>query len=293
MRYLAILVFFITIEASALTNKIVAVVNDYPITQYDYQNRKKMFKHLNKIDQLDKEEKVMFDKMVLNGLIDESLINQVAEKYQISISDDEVTEAIKAIEKENKKKSGDFLAELRSNNVDIQTVRNHIKNELIKNKLVSEVLMRSVVISQSEIDNAVISSDSKDLVVSLKIISAENSQSNYKKMISLQDKKLDCEKVEKQNFNFANISTLDTTFSKLSKEVKTIVMGLSTSEHSNVIKIGDKLYIYLVCQKEVKNLTLEENDYISRVLGTKKLGIKIQKFLNQLRRKAYIKVMQN
>ena len=81
MKYLiGIVIFFFSVNIFAKQQDIVVIVNDKPITMYEFTVRKKMVIALNNVDNSDINTDKQLNKNVLNLLIEEELLNQHAEK---------------------------------------------------------------------------------------------------------------------------------------------------------------------------------------------------------------------
>jgi gamma-glutamyl-gamma-aminobutyrate hydrolase PuuD len=46
-----------------------------------------------------------------------------------------------------------------------------------------------------------------------------------------------------------------------------------------------------MCNKKIVNITLDENNYVVNLLTNKKMSQKAQKYFEDMRKKAYIKIM--
>jgi hypothetical protein len=62
---------------------------------------------------------------------------------------------------------------------------------------------------------------------------------------------------------------------------------------SSVFEMEDGFKIMLVCNKEIIGLTNEDNNYLVNFLSNKKLSGQAQKIFNDMRKRAYIKVLIN
>ena len=105
----ALLIVFISSAAYCTQDNIIALVNDDPITSYEYDNRKKMLMKLNNIQNPDANTNKELSNYSLQTLIDESILVQHAEKVGGKVSPGEILEAINSIEKKNNMPSGHLM----------------------------------------------------------------------------------------------------------------------------------------------------------------------------------------
>lgn len=293
-HYLAIFILLLATQSFADVQKIVAVVNDDPITMQEFSARKKMVMLFNKISSLSTEQERGFNKAVLDGLIEEQIIIQQGQKLGIKVADEEVASAIAGIEERNKMHQGQLTAQMSSSGVDSSTFRSKIKAELLKNKVISGSLASGLSVSPSEVDAAVLDTNSKDASISMKVMTAlDDSEKAYNKMIAL-SKKLpgSCDKLKAKSFKgVADVAEVSTKLSHLDPQVQSVVKEMVAGEHSDVIKVGNRLKLFMVCSKKIENFTADETNYIVNFLGNKKLFLKSQKYMEDLRKRAYIKIL--
>ena len=128
MKYL-INIFLLLFSFQVIAGKqdIVAIVNDEPITMYEFNARKQMVIALNKIDNSNSKVNAQLNKDVVNILIEEELLNQHAEKVGGKISKAEIDNAISVIEERNKMPKGYLLQYMRELGVNINSFKKQIK----------------------------------------------------------------------------------------------------------------------------------------------------------------------
>ncbi len=279
-------------DAFAKQGSIAALVNDTPITTQEFEARKKMIMYFNNVAHLSAEQNRELNHSVLDGLIDEALLAQQGKLLSINISNDEIDSAIRSIEERNKMSQGQLCASLVERQIGTSTFREKIKSELLKNKLLSETLVRGVTITPSEVEAAVLAQSSKDAELDLKILTAKNNDDKtYSQMVSMATKLVGCDKVTPGLYkNIADMTDVNIKLSSLAPQIQGVITDLAQGEHSDVIKVDDQLKIFLICSKKLLNFTDDESNYVINFLGNKKMLIKAKKFQEDLRKKAYIKV---
>ncbi len=278
--------------AKAELPQILALVNNTPITLYEFQSRKKMIMALNNIASPTASAEKQINNLVLNQLINEELLYQHTAKVDGKITDADIDEAIDNFEARNKMPKGYMVKFLASHSVDINSFRAQIKAELIKMNILS-YLSKSVNISAKELDYAILSNNAKDAKITANIFtSKDRDQKTMQKMRALQKQLKNCDDVKESTYNgFSSITKIEEDLSKLDIQLKTVVKDLDPGQVSNVFETPEGFKLILVCSKKINNITEEENDYIINLLSNKKMSLKAQKFFEDLRKKAYIKIM--
>lgn len=119
-----------------IVDKIVAVVNNSPITSYDIENLESEL-HINK-------------NQALNMLIDKKLINNEIEKRGISVDDYEVDDAMRNIAKRNNMSLFEFQNILTQKG-ELKNFKKKLKQNLLKQKLFSQIVNSKLKIDPKEI----------------------------------------------------------------------------------------------------------------------------------------------
>lgn len=287
----ALLVIFISSTAYCTQDHIIALVNDDPITSYEFENRKRMLMKLNNIQNPDTSTSKELNNYALQTLIDESILVQHAEKVGGKVTPEEILEAIHSIEKKNNMPAG-HLMKLFSDKTIEESFKSQIRAELIKMNILSH-LSKSVTISPKEIDVAILTSNSKDIKISAKIFTSKSKDKDtFSKMNNLQKQLKNCEIAKKVNYEkFANYVEVDENLSALEPQTQTVIKDLNQNQASRVFETHDGFKVAIVCGKEFQGISAEENTHITNFLTNKKVSQKAQKFFDNLRKKAYIKVL--
>ncbi|AFC73391.1 SurA N-terminal domain-containing protein [Rickettsia montanensis] len=287
---LIITVFFTFNVAQASLPNIVAFVNDEPITLNEFRARKKVIMALNNVESLTPAQDKQLSDLALKSLIDESLLFQYAGDREIS--QEEIDNAIKSIEDRNKMPHGSLLQYLKSRLVNPDSFISQIKSELIKMNILSS-LSRSVQVSNKEIDVAILSSDQKDVEISMQVFTSKDGGNKaFTQMNNLKNRLKKCADVKKSLYdNFATMQIITDKLSKIEGVKQTIVKDLTPDKASNVFEVNNKFEITLVCSKKILNVNEDENNYVVNFLTNKKISQKAQKMFENMRKKAVIKIM--
>jgi peptidyl-prolyl cis-trans isomerase SurA len=130
---------------------VAAIVNDYPITFYDVEQRMKFVIVTTGI-KADSKTSGQLANRILNNLIDEQLQLQSTKKYGINVNDEEIDAAISKIEADNKKPKGSLLKFLASQQIDEATLREQIASQIAWGRYVQSKIMPKLRLSDSEIN---------------------------------------------------------------------------------------------------------------------------------------------
>lgn len=291
-NYLAFLVLLITFNSSAAIEKIVAIVNDDPITFSELEDRVKMVAFLSNIDQSDAKKNKELRTVALNSLIDEQLLEQQEQHLGIKITEENIKIAIANIEERNKMPKGHLTNLLSSNGISVTSFKKKVANDILKYRLISEVFAPNVKLSNEQFEAVIFNHKIKDADVKINILSAKNAtEHGYQKMLNLSRKLTTCAKLRQSTYSkTATLETIETKFSMLDPQIQTLVKNMKNGTHSNVVKIGDEFKILMLCSKKIENFTDEESIYLSNFLMNKKVSLNLVKYQNNLRKKAYIKI---
>ena len=292
MKYLiGLVIFFFSVNIFAKQQDIVAVVNDEPITMYEFTARKKMVIALNKVDNSDPHTDKQLNKNVLNLLIDEELLNQHAEKTGIKISEPEIDSAILTIEERNKMPKGYLLQYMRELGVSADSFKKQIKSDLIKYNIISN-LSNSISVSPKELDIAVINSGYEDFNITAWIFTSLNSdEKNLNKMQKLQKTLTDCSNIKNKLYaDFAIGEKIERKLKDLGDKTKSVILDTNENSCSNVYQEDGKFKLVLVCTKKA-SVSGEEIDKVKGFLSNQKMSKKAEKFFKDLKSKAYINIL--
>ena len=288
-----LLVFVIAINvAKAESQKIVALVNNEPITLYEFQSRKKMIMALNHVKDITNfSEAKQINTIALNSLIDDELLYQHSKKVGAKISDEDLSEAIISIEERNKMPKGHLMNFLKSNGV-VDSFKSQITAELIKTNILS-YMSKSINITPKEIDSLILSNNAKDVKILVKVFTSKDKDGvTIKKMYGLKKNLENCQNLKDSIYkDFANLTIIDENLSKLDSQSQMIIKDLDINQSSSVFESADGFKLILVCGKVIDTMSDEESDYVVNFLTNKKMSQKAKKFFNDMRKRAYIEIM--
>ena len=138
--------------ASSKTYKILRLVNDQVITNYDLENRLKLFSFLNNVS-INNENIDSYANEMLKLMVEEKLQIEQIKKYNIVISDDEVENYIKEAYVGSNKNILDLKNSLSLNNIKFDIFKESIRIQIAWNELAGRLFYRTLKVSEVDIIN--------------------------------------------------------------------------------------------------------------------------------------------
>jgi len=126
-------------------------VNDQAISHYDVDSRAEFLMISGGMQQT-KANKEKARSMAINGLIDEALKIQEAEKYDLTVSDEEVAEGFANIAKQNRMSNDEFKALLKKQGIDSATMMKQIRADITWRNYITAILRPKINVSENDIN---------------------------------------------------------------------------------------------------------------------------------------------
>jgi hypothetical protein len=145
--------FLVISKAEEQNYKILKLVNDNVITNYDLEQRLRLFSFLNKIP-LNESNIVPYTDEMLKLMIDEKLQSEQIKKYKVQIQSREIDDYIIEVFLASEQNINDFKGSLASNNIDINILRESLEVQLGWNKLIGKLFYRTSEINKTDFDEA-------------------------------------------------------------------------------------------------------------------------------------------
>jgi peptidyl-prolyl cis-trans isomerase SurA len=313
-KFLAIslLVLSINMESNADQDDIVAYVNNEIITSYDLKNRVALTEAINKTKISNVAKKAM-----LQSLIDEKLLDQIAKRNGISISEQQIHFSTKEMAKANG--FGDLDQLVRHYNINKKEFLKQIEAQLLLKKLIERQIEPETKVSNEEVlDN--LNAISRNLNQPASVALDMNGDVKiseivlYKEQMSQKDMLQTVTNIYSQLQKGASFESLAKQFSQsnsassggligwmklsqLSAPIATAIGGeLGTFKTGRVvnhpIELEDRIIlIKLVDTKQKKPVPqpLKEQE-VKDILYNQKINSSLRNFLNNLRKTAYIRI---
>ena len=153
------LIFILTINFIVFSNakeqnyKILKLVNDKVITNYDLEQRLQLFSLLNK-QPINKDNIDKYADEMLKLMIDEKLQLEQINKYKVQIQSEEIDDYIERAFLTSEQNISDLKNLLLSNNIEMDFLIESLEIQLGWNKLTGQLFYRSSEISNTDLDEA-------------------------------------------------------------------------------------------------------------------------------------------
>jgi peptidyl-prolyl cis-trans isomerase SurA len=285
--------------ASETINKIVAVVGDEFLTLYDLDEMcKPYFERFIKPElPLEEKEKVknQIRKNFLKGWIEESILKIEAQKYGLTVSDEELkkvlTEEINSIGGEEV-----FKEYLKKQGISYEEYKEKVRDKILKFKFVQFQLKGKVVITEEELKKAYEETiknydPTPKYWLSILIISGDEklASSIYEEI--LQGKSFE-EVYKTYSTNIQLIKEEPFKRNELVSEILEKLKNISPGEVTPVIKKDEKYYIIrlLKIEEGVPPSFEEMKEKLYQKLFDLKAQAVLEKWINELEEKRYIKI---
>ena len=281
MKLVLNLIFFILISCKfnilfAIENRIIAKVNNEIITSYDLKQT--ILTTLVLANQQINQNIVDQSKSAaLKALINSILKKKEATKYNIKLSEIEITNQLKNIS------GGDiikFKNKFKSNNLDFSLYEDKLKTELMWRKLIFSIYQEKVKINeeeiQSELSKAKKNKKTEEYRISeiLVSFSSENEKLNIINKINNQITKFGFEEtalkfsestsaIDQGDLGWVNINGL-------TKKISAIIIKMKINEISEPILIANSILFIKLKDKKISNILEDESDKLKKQITNSK-----------------------
>ena len=140
-----------------VVGRVVAVVNDRMITQYDLDLQMKPFLDKLKGRTLSTQEQEMMAnarRQFLTRMVDDVLLEKEAERLKVAVTDQEVNGEIKRIKEKNNLSDQAFEMQLLSEGTTVKEFTEKMRADMLKHRMVVGMVQRKVVVTEEEIRKA-------------------------------------------------------------------------------------------------------------------------------------------
>jgi parvulin-like peptidyl-prolyl isomerase len=272
---------------------IVALVNEVPITKYDFLARKKMLIILNNIDTKKIAEfEQQLNNDVLKILIEEELLKQHAGKVGGSVDEKELNNAISTIESRNNMVSGELVHYMSNRGVDINSFREQLKAEIIKNNIASS-LSQGVQVSNRQVDDAIIDNTNQDFSVEYLVFTFKDDSDASLAALNKLHKLLNQKKEFKDGYKHSLLTNTESrkeNYSQLDSLSKSIIRDTTERTASPAFQDNNQWKMIFVKEKTINTISQQDEDKVKNFVFYKQVSKRADKFINDLRRKAFIEV---
>jgi peptidyl-prolyl cis-trans isomerase SurA len=134
-------------------DRVVAVVNDEAVTQYELDEAKRIVMQQLKQQNVQQPAADVLDKQVLERLVTEHALLQFAKESGVKVDDTQVERTIQRIAEENKLTLQGLRDALAKDNVPYAKYREDVRNEIIVQRLREREVENRITVSDAEVDN--------------------------------------------------------------------------------------------------------------------------------------------
>ncbi len=293
MSRLVLILVLIFSAANVFANhdKIAVIVNNSVITEKEILDRNMLFITIQGIQNITPEQKLLFRRVSTQSLIDEVILEGEAKINSIKVSKQDVDAFISNLERSKKLEKDFFKHHLSSNKGVYASFLQKMRGDLIKTRLNNEILMRGIVVSDTEVEGVAVRLAGKDQKINVaEYITYSNDDKSYALLNKARKSKNYC--VKKADSKGFELNLIEKKFSEFSKKQQELLSDLKVGDYSAIVDIDGKLHMYHICSKVIQNATEQEIDNFMNYIGNKKLSFKMIKYIEILRKKAYIKYIE-
>lgn len=305
-----------------LVDRVVAVVNDDVITLTELDKAgQDLFERIKKQAPPGEVERALAKarEEVLSGLVDKLIVRQQAAKLSMTVSEQEVDEAVDQILARNNATSEDFQKELAAMHISEQEYRDNIRDQILQAKLVNREVRSRVVVTEEDIRNYYQKEYTQEKgeggyhilqmgftwrnTVTLAKAGSETKEEARQKAEKVRARVLAGESFRELAKEYSNLpSAVDGGDIGLFKKnemapyMKDVVLAMHPGGISPIVETGNAFQFFkLLSQREgdlvVKAPYESVHDEIRDVLYRDELEKQYKKWVKSLREEAYIKIL--
>lgn len=298
-------------ESAEPGNRIVARVQDDVITLYELNNKVEEItgQKCEEIKALGEEHYIETGDKILDMLIDERIANEKIQELGLKIKPGEIDNYIEDLKRENKWTHEEFLAKLEEQGLTYEKVREKIKEDMERRRLIESEVQSKIVISEEEIEKYynerreeyrkpgeveiagifLISQDPADMSEKESLIEKGN---NILKRLKNGESFGDLAKEFSQGPGADEGGNLGTIkVSQINADLLKVIDNLDEGEVSDLIERDNGLQIIKLLRREGAGLIpLEEvKDKIFETIYSEEINKRYNEWFNELRSSCYIK----
>ena len=279
---------------------IVVLVNDDPITVYDIEQRQRFLAVTTQ-----EQPSAALKKKATDMLIEERLQVQQARKLGITSSEDDVNKVLAGMAKNNNMSPEQLGSALGQMGVNIKTLRDRIKAQVVWQDVVRRKFRRDVSIAESDVDKALGGAESPKEETTLQLrqvkyeIPTDADQASIAKQLaaveSVRAKVQSCSNLSSltKDMKGFKIKTLqDQVPGSLGQPMRTLVMNAKIGQMTPPTLSGSAIEAYAVCGKHAIKGDPQKRQMTQMKLMEEELGIRAEGLLRDMRQDAFIEYRQ-
>ena len=279
------------------------LVNDDPITVYDVEQRQRFLAVTTQ-----EQPSPALKKKATDMLIEERLQIQQAKKLGITPSEEDVTKVLAGMAKNNNMNPEQLGAALGQMGVNIKTLRDRIRAQVVWQDLIRKKFRRDVSIAETDVDKALGSgadaeAPKEETTFQLRQVKYEiptdADQASIAKQLaaveSVRAKVQSCSNLSSftKDMKGFKIKTLqDQLPGSLGQPMRTLVMNAKIGQMTPPTLSGSAIEAYAVCGKHATKGDPEKRQQTETKLLEEELGIRAEGLLRDMRQGAFIEYRQ-
>ena len=143
----------VSLDQTVLLDRVIAIVNDEALTQFDVNQQKRVVLEQMKAQKVTPPAPDVLEKQLLDRLITERVLMQVAKETGVRVDDTQVERTIARIAQDNKLSAGDFRKAVEKEGMPFSKYREDVRNEIMVQRLRDREVEGRVSVSDAEVDH--------------------------------------------------------------------------------------------------------------------------------------------
>lgn len=293
-------------RGAEVVDRIVAVVNEEIILLSDLTEAARPY--VERIRSMnvspERENQLIFQvrEDLIRQLVDQKLTDQEVERFQISVTQKEIDNAIERFKQANRFTDERLRAELEKEGITMSDYRDRIQDQILRGKLVNRQVRSKIVITDEDIRSYfeqhpdqygnVRRVHLRNLMVRLPPgADAASKEAAMARMQQIREKLVAGESFDKSGTEGRDLGFFE--FSQLSPQLQEALRGLEPGDYTPVLDTDQGLQVfYLQDVETLPGKTLEEaSEEIEQELYEEIVNEKFQSWLEDLRKRSHIKII--
>lgn len=269
--FIAVSIFFVSIAKAEVIDKIIATVNDRPITTYDLKELAPFYHAKD-------------EKQLLNDVINDYVIEDIAKKDGIVLTDEDINQFIENVAKNNNLTKDQLEQKIKQEGLSYDYYKEFAKFNAYKLKVMQKIFAPTIQIDEQEIKNFYNNHPNlfNQSTVVLDIIETKNKTDIEDAMKQLQlGASFDS---VKEKYSVDKSEPKKVYLSDINKQLQGIIEKMQVGQISPIIESSNGSFIIKVLDKKDVNLPFDEvKDKIRNLLFEEKLQDRFASWLNGIK----------
>jgi parvulin-like peptidyl-prolyl isomerase len=292
-KYLLAIFIFLPQFCYAIENKIVAIVGQDIITKSDLENRYALVILTNK--EAKKADQKSLKEQILQSLINEKIFSQEAKRLQLIPTQDEIDNNIRDIEIRQQMAKGDLLKKLKADGIPSEAFITQIRNGLIWDKLLANIVMPSIEVSNEELLNFIANNQPDKVHIDGYLVSVNhiNTDKEYDQLKKFWNKSQSCSTFKRAEANKPETIKIEHFASTLNSiqnlKAKKLISDMSQDQTSLIYNDDDKMNFLVLCNKKY-DMTTRDMSQFDNIIRQRKIAVQAEYYVENLRKKKFVEV---